>query len=304
MKMQAVLLSGYGFMKSSGVRREFRVSNGELQLVADTWGDPSAPAVLLAHGGGQTRHAWGETARLLAEQGKYAVALDMRGHGESDWDKQSRYDFQHYAGDLSEIVQQLLSQGAGQKPAAVGASLGGISSLIAHHLNHQQLFSEIVLVDITPRVEMDGLGRIRDFMLEHAEKGFASLEEAADFVSSYTPNRKRSNNTDGLKKNLRLGDDGRYRWHWDPKFFAKRPDQKREGHVKFTLMEDAAKALTIPTLLVRGKVSDLVSPEGAKEFLDLVPHAEFIDIDEAGHMVAGDKNDIFSSAVINFLCRR
>jgi len=289
-------------MKAGSVRRVFKVANGELQLIADTWGDPDDPAVLLAHGGGQTRHAWGETARLLSEQGKYAIALDMRGHGESDWDKEGRYDFSHYAQDLKDVTEQL-----GTQPSAVGASLGGISSLIAHHLNNQNLFSELVLVDITPRVEMDGLGRIRDFMLEHAEKGFASLEDAAAFVASYTPNRKRSNNgnnNEGLKKNLRLGEDGRYRWHWDPKFFAKRPDQKREGHVKFTLMEEAAKGLTIPVMLVRGKISDLVSPEGAKEFLDLVPHAEFVDIDEAGHMVAGDKNDIFSSAVIKFLCRK
>ena len=287
-------------------RRTFKVANGELQLVADAWGHPAHPAVLLAHGGGQTRHAWGETARLLSEQGKYAVALDMRGHGESDWDKEGRYDFRDYAADLKNIVDELGALNiSNKKPAAVGASLGGISSLIAHHLNDQNLFSEIVLVDITPRVEMDGLGRIRDLMLEHAEKGFASLEAAAEFVASYTPNRKRSgNNLDGLKKNLRLGEDGRYRWHWDPKFFAKRPDQKREGHVKFTLMEEAAQALTIPTLLVRGKISDLVSPEGAQEFLDLVPHAQFVDIEEAGHMVAGDKNDIFSSAVIKFLCQK
>jgi len=285
-------------------RIEFKVADNSLRLVADAWGDPRHPAVLLAHGGGQTRHAWGETARLLSEQGKYAIALDLRGHGESDWDKEGRYDFSHYAQDLRDVVGKLTS-----KPAAVGASLGGISTLIAHHLSDQNLFSEIVLVDITPRVEMDGLGRIRDFMLEHAEKGFASLDEAAAFVASYTPNRKRSDNNrhgsnEGLKKNLRLGEDGRYRWHWDPKFFAKRPDQKREGHVKFTLMEDAAKALVIPTMLVRGKISDLVSSEGAQEFLDLVPHAKFVDIEEAGHMVAGDKNDIFSSAVIDFLCRK
>jgi len=291
-------------MSAESVRRIFTVANDELQLVADAWGDPGNPAVLLAHGGGQTRHAWGETARLLSEQGKYAVALDLRGHGESDWDKEGRYDFRDYAADLKTIVETLAMDASGKKPAAVGASLGGISSLIAHHLNDQNLFSEIVLVDITPRIEMDGMGRIRDFMLEHAENGFATLEEASAFVASYTPNRKRSgNNLDGLRKNLRLGDDGRYRWHWDPKFFAKRPDAHREGHVRFTLMEEAAKALEIPTLLVRGKVSDLVSPEGAQEFLGMVPHAEFVDIEEAGHMVAGDKNDIFSSAVIRFLCR-
>jgi pimeloyl-ACP methyl ester carboxylesterase len=284
-------------MKIHSTRREFRVSQGELKLIADTWGDPSAPAVLLAHGGGQTRYAWGDTARLLAEQGKYAVALDLRGHGESDWDNQARYDFSHYAQDLRDVVEQL-----GSSPAAVGASLGGISSLIAHHQNAHQLFSSLVLVDITPRVEMDGLGRIMDFMLSRAEQGFASLEEVADFVASYTPHRKRSNNLDGLKKNVRLCEDGRYRWHWDPKFFARRKtDHSREGFARFTLMEEAARALTIPTLLVRGKVSDLVSPEGAKEFLALAPHAEYIDIEEAGHMVAGDKNDIFSGAVIDFL---
>lgn len=280
----------------SSTRREFSVSNGELKLVADTWGDPSAPAVLLAHGGGQTRHAWGNTAQQLAAQGKYAVALDLRGHGESDWDKQARYEFDHYAQDLTAVVDQL-----GSKPAAVGASLGGISSLIAHHRQGHQLFSSLVLVDITPRVELDGLGRIRDFMVPKAEEGFASLEEVADWISSYTPQRKRSANLDGLKKNVRLCDDGRYRWHWDPKFFAARPDVQREGFARFVLMEEAARALTIPTLLVRGKISDLVSPEGAKEFLALAPHAKYVDIDEAGHMVAGDKNDIFSSAVIDFL---
>jgi pimeloyl-ACP methyl ester carboxylesterase len=282
--------------KQQSTRREFSVSNGELKLIADTWGDPSASPVILAHGGGQTRHAWGNTAQQLAQQDKYAVALDLRGHGESDWDTQARYEFSHYAQDLKAVVDQL-----GSQPAAVGASLGGISSLIAHHQHDHQLFSSLVLVDITPRVELDGLGRIRDFMVPKAEEGFASLEEVAEWISSYTPQRKRSSNLEGLKKNVRLCEDGRYRWHWDPKFFAARPDVKREGFARFTLMEEAARALTIPTLLVRGKISDLVSPEGAKEFLELAPHARYIDIEEAGHMVAGDKNDIFSGAVIDFL---
>lgn len=284
-------------MNGDVVRREFTVGkHNHLTLVADTWGDPDAEPVLFAHGGGQTRHAWGQTACLLAEQGFYTLALDLRGHGDSSWDPDADYSFQDYAADLKCVAEQL-----GGKPMAVGASLGGISSLIAHHATGQQLFSKIVLVDITPRVELRGLGRIRDFMLERAETGFASLQEAAEYVAAYTPNRTRSANTDGLKKNLRLGADGRYRWHWDPKFFATRPDQQRQGHARFESMEQAARALTIPALLVRGRISDLVSPEGAREFLELVPHARFVDVGEAGHMVAGDKNDVFSSAVIEFL---
>ena len=285
-------------MSGESVCRTFTVGkHHHLTLVADTWGDPAAEPILFAHGGGQTRHAWGQTARLLAEQGFYTLALDLRGHGDSSWDPGEDYSFQDYAADLQSVADQL-----GRKPMAVGASLGGISSLIAHHVSRHQLFSKIVLVDITPRVELSGLGRIRDFMLEHAETGFASPQEAAEYVAAYTPNRRRGANAEGLKKNLRLGADGRYRWHWDPKFFAARPDQKRAGHARFELMEEAARALTIPALLVRGRISDLVSPEGAREFLELVPHARFVDIEEAGHMVAGDKNDIFSGAVIEFLC--
>jgi pimeloyl-ACP methyl ester carboxylesterase len=279
---------------------EFRTSRGNLRLVADAYGNPALQPVLLAHGGGQTRHAWGKTAEQIADEGFYAVALDLRGHGESDWAHDKDYHFQTYAQDVIDVASSFT-----RKPIAVGASLGGISSLTGHDMAGHELLQALVLVDITPHMEADGLTRIRDFMLEHAANGFASLEEAADFVASYTPHRKRSadpekKNHEGLRKNLRLCEDGRYRWHWDPAFMDRRPRPPGET-IRVNFLEEAARALTIPTLLVRGRVSDLVSPESAQEFLKMVPHAQYVDIQDAGHMVAGDQNDIFSSAVLEFL---
>lgn len=276
---------------------EFRTSRGNLRLVADAYGDSHAQPVLLAHGGGQTRHAWGKTAQQMADEGFYAVSLDLRGHGESDWAADKDYHFSTYAQDVIDVASSF-----GRPPIAVGASLGGISSLTAHDMTQHRLLRALVLVDITPHMEADGLMRIRDFMMEHAAHGFANLEEAADFVASYTPQRKRSNNTEGLRKNLRLCEDGRYRWHWDPDFLDKRSHQADDGDtIRVNFLEDAARRLAIPTLLVRGRVSDLVSPESAREFLSMVPHAEYVDIQDAGHMVAGDQNDIFSTAVLDFL---
>ncbi len=275
----------------------FQTSRGALRLVADAYGDPQLQPVILAHGGGQTRHAWGKTAQQVADAGFYAVAVDLRGHGESDWAADKDYAFDTFAQDFIDIAKTF-----SQKPVAVGASLGGISSLAAQQIAHQNLLRALVLVDVTPHLEADGLARIRDFMLERAVQGFASLEEAAEFVASYTSHRKSRGSTEGLRKNLRLCDDGRYRWHWDPNFMIRTGHRPEDGStIRVGFLEESARALTIPTMLVRGRMSDLISPESAQAFLRMVPHAQYADIQDAGHMVAGDQNDIFSSAVLGFL---
>jgi non-heme chloroperoxidase len=129
--------------------------------------------------------------------------------------------------------------------------------------------------------------------------GFASLEEVADAIASYQPHRKRKRSLDGLAKNVRLADNGKYRWHWDPKFHSGIRDvEKRQER-----MEACARNLSLPTLLVRGGLSDILSEEGAREFLALCPQAEYVNVTDAGHMVAGDRNDIFAGAVIDFLAR-
>jgi non-heme chloroperoxidase len=266
---------------------------GGIVLAADAYGDPSHPPVLLLHGGGQTRFAWGGTAAQLAADGWYAISMDMRGHGESAWDDAGDYSVAAYVDDLHHVVSQL-----GAPPVLVGASLGGIAALLAEGESDASRCAALVLVDIAPQIEGSGALRIIQFMQGGAD-GFASLEEAADAVAAYLPHRERPRDLSGLAKNLRELPDGRLRWHWDPRFLqpghGPAPGQQPER------MRGAARALRVPTLLVRGKLSDLLSEEGAQEFLALVPHARFADVSDAGHMVAGDRNDRFSAAVIEFL---
>ncbi len=184
-----------------------------LKLAADVVGEPKRGAVMLAHGGGQTRHSWQAAAKRLAERGFKAVSLDLRGHGESDWAPDGQYEITLFASDLANVARTLPG-----KPALIGASLGGMSGLMCEALVAPGTFSSLTLVDIIPRSDPEGVDKIMGFMGANLENGFASLEEAADSIAAYLPHRKRPTDLSGLKKNLRLGDDGRYRWHWDPRF--------------------------------------------------------------------------------------
>jgi pimeloyl-ACP methyl ester carboxylesterase len=290
-------------------KAEFTGANGN-RLVGDVFGDnrPEAmgPAVMLLHGGGQTRHAWRTTAAELAQRGFTAYAIDQRGHGDSEWVADGAYLFPNFASDVKAVADQLTRRHGG-KPVAIGASMGGIASMLAEGESFrdtgEHVISSLVLVDITPRVDYEGVSKVQGFMRAHAQDGFATIEEAADAVAQYLPHRPRPKSNEGLKKNLRLGPDGRWRWHWDPRFMQGRqsfdPDRKKLE----ASMLDAARNIKVPALLVRGGSSELVQEAHAKEFLEIVPHAEYVDVGGARHMVAGDANDHFSTAVIDFLTR-
>jgi len=273
------------------------------KLVADVFGDGGI-AVLLLHGGGQTRHAWTKTAIEIARQGNTAYALDQRGHGDSDWVANGAYEFADYAADAKAVAAELARR-TGGKPIVIGASLGGLAALLAEgeaeRIEGGNIFSALVLVDITPRVDMSGVAKVLGFMRAHAGEGFASIGEAAQAVADYLPQRPRPKSHEGLKKNLRLSPDGRWRWHWDPRFLDGRREAGGDRHATEAAFVSAARRIRIPALLVRGGSSELVKETHAKEFLGLVPHADYVDVGGARHMVAGDRNDHFSAAVLSFI---
>ena len=263
------------------------------QIAIDTWGEPSNPAVILMHGGGQTRHAWKGTGQKLADANFYAISMDLRGHGDSDWvDSEVGYTEAELAADLVCVIKELKLN----KPVLVGASLGGMAALTAIGFEMTEA-GALVLVDIVPGFTKSGAARVLQFMAMGA-KGFDSLDEIKAIVKTYQSHRKSSHKSDGLSKNVRLGDDGRYYWHWDPAFLKRSTDD-------FLLVQDAlkecAKNINVPTLLVRGGLSDLLTDEGAQEFLKSCPQADYTNVTDAAHMVAGDRNDIFTEAVISFL---
>lgn len=279
---------------------EFTGAEGN-RIVGDLWDGRGHP-VLFLHGGGQTRRAWDLTARRVADAGMRAITVDLRGHGESEWAASGNYTFADYGADAAAIIRQTAER-FHAAPSAVGASLGGLSSLIAQ-TTYGPLLDSLVLVDITPRMDVGGVAKIQSFMGSRMEEGFGSLEEAADAIAGYMPHRKRPRSLDGLRKNLRLDADGRYRWHWDPAFM------KSERNVNFRARETMEYLLAnlprlhLPVLLVRGMQSELVHEDYVKEFVDLAPSASYVDVGGAGHMVAGDRNDVFCSAILEFLTDR
>lgn len=264
-----------------------------VSIAGDCWGDPSGPLILLQHGGGQTRHAWKNVGETLGRAGYYAVAFDARGHGDSDWAPDGVYGQDIMVEDLRCVVAAL----GGRRPVLVGASMGGGTSLVAVGEDRVDA-TALVLVDIAPQIEAEGVQKIQAFMSQKPE-GFDTLEEVAAAIGAYQPHRKPPKDLAGLAKNLRLGPDGKYRWHWDPRFMTLR----REMDKRVIRLEACARALALPTLLVRGGLSDVLSEAGAQAFLQLCPHSEYVNITDAGHMVAGDRNDIFGNAVIDFLSR-
>lgn len=271
------------------------VASGDLNLRGEAHGPRDGAPVLLLHGGGQTRHSWSAVADRLADVGHRAIAMDLRGHGESDWAADGDYSIAAFARDVGAMVAHL-----GGAPVVVGASLGGMAALVAEGEATVELSSGLVLVDIAPQIEPAGVDRIVGFMTAHTE-GFASLDEAADAIAAYRPDRPRPADLGGLEKNLRRGPDGRWRWHWDPGFLD--PGRGPSNRTDPARLDDAARRVQVPTLLVRGRRSDLLSEAGAQHFLGLVPHARFVDVADAGHMVVGDRNDAFSTAVLDFVAR-
>jgi len=272
-----------GFNGASGV-----------QLAADTFGAPDAPAVLMLHGGGQTRHAWDATARTLAAGGWRSITVDLRGHGESTHPRPAAYALEDFAEDVRTLIAQLA-----QPVVVIGASLGGMAALLALTEPTPAPAAGLILVDVAHRFQPRGGARIASFMEAHPD-GFATLADAADAVAAYLPYRARPRDTTGLRHNLRR-EAGRWKWHWDPEVLAQARtliDDPRRLTERLTL---AAKRLRQPCLLVRGADSDVLTAAIAQEFTELAETAAVAEVRGAGHMVAGDNNDAFSAAICTWL---
>ena len=265
-----------------------------VKIAADVGGDPRHTPIILMHGGGQTRRSWGTAVTALIARGYYVVSVDLRGHGESGWPEDADYSLNAFVFDLCALMKAL------PRPAVVvGASLGGVIGLLAVG-EQRSPAAALVLVDIAPDMDRQGAANITGFMKAYPN-GFATVEEAAAAVAAYLPHRPRPKETSGLRRNLRVAADGRFYWHWDPRLTERRSVPMAEIAGR---MNEATAHVTVPTLLVRGEHSELISEAAIETFRGLLPGAEYVDVKGARHMVAGDENSLFNQAVLDFLSRR
>ena len=272
--------------------REFEGANG-VRLAADVYGEAGSPSVVCFPGAGQTRHAWRRTALRLASLGYHVVSVDLRGHGGSSWARDGDYSIEAFAADVRAMIQALPDP-----PILLGASIGGIASAIAVGEATSCLARALILVDVVPNMAAAGLDRIRSFM-SAGHAGFSSVEEASAAVLRYLPERRPGSSHRGLKRNLRPGADGRWYWHWDPAFHAASKHRADEG--MFARMAAAARNIKIPVLIISGSRSEVVHDEGVTQLRQLIPRARCFQVPDATHMIVGDQNDAFNSAVSEFV---
>jgi pimeloyl-ACP methyl ester carboxylesterase len=272
-------------------RADFRGAR-DIALAADAFGRMENPCIVLLPGGGQTRFAWRRSAATFAQNGYYVLSFDLRGHGASGWAADGDYSIDAFAGDVVCIARQV--------PAGavfVGASIGGIAALVAAGESPTPFARALVLIDVVPQMPQAALDRIRAFMSAGAN-GFASLEEAAATVRAYLPHRPERPDI-ALQNNLRTGTGGRLYWHWDPAFHAGSKQRAQAGML--LRMEAATRGIGVPVLLVCGERSEVVDEPAVAHLLQLLPCAKAVRVADAGHMVAGDRNDAFGAAVLDFL---
>ncbi len=242
------------------------------------WGTPGLPPIVFLHGGGLNAHTWDLVCAALRRE-RHCVALDQRGHGESEWSPQMDYSTESHAGDLEAFVQAL----GVDRFVLVGMSLGGVNAL-AWAGQHSRRLAGLVLVDVGPEIRFDGVRKIQAFTSEATP--LDSVEQFVDRALGFNPRRNRELLRRSLLHNLRRMPDGRFMWKYD---------QRHRGKVdpaayarRRELLWSAVDAVECPTLVVRGAQSDVFHDEDAERLATRLRQGRWVRIEGAGHTVQGD----------------
>lgn len=271
------------------------VGQDGIKLAASAYGPVDGSPVLMLGGMGQTRHGWARAAERLGEQGFRAISLDLRGHGESEWSDDGGYGYARTAGDLLAVIDAL-----GRAAILVGASLGGKIALVAAGQGGPAKVRALVMVDTVPRTNPTGVADVTQVLRAPAD-GFASPDAAAAELARIRNRPVQPGAGERLRRNMRVDATGRWHWHWDPAWMDR--DQGIGIVAATEYLESHAAGLTVPVLLTRGELSQVVTDQGLDAFRAIVPQLEIETIAGAGHMIVGDRNDAFADAVSAFLAR-
>lgn len=266
--------AGLAWSGPPSVRRVFADLGDGRRISALRWGI-GPPQLILLHGGGQNGHTWDTVALAL---GRPAIAVDLPGHGRSDWREDHDYAPVTLAGDLAVAISSWAPGGA----AVVGMSLGGLAGLALSEVR-PQLVDRLAMVDIAPGTDAKRVEPIVAFL--SGPERFGSVQEMLDRTVAFSPNRPIAALRRGVLHNARQLADGSWTWRWDPI----RQWRLGEHQIDFTALWSAVDALRVPLLLVRGSASRVVSDDDVAELLRRQPTAQVAVIEGAGHSVQGDR---------------
>ncbi|MGZ5130079.1 MAG: alpha/beta fold hydrolase [Caldimonas sp.] len=269
---------------------ERRVEVGGLALRYLEWGAADAPAVVLLHGGGQSAHTWDVCCLILARRYR-CLALDQRGHGDSDWSSEGAYGFDDHAGDVAGFVERLELR----RPLLVGMSMGGINATV-YASRHAGRLRGLVSVDVCPDVQFEPVQRLMQGL--GAYRFFASPRDAAQRLSRQGARRSVDLLEDTLAYNLRETDDASWTWKYDPRTLAdKSAEQILAPRQAIWGMLDG---VTCPVLVGRGGDSEVFSDADAAKFAAHLPHATRVTVAKARHSVQTDNPRGLAAAITAF----
>ncbi len=240
------------------------------------WGGNGHP-ILFLHGGGINAHTWDVVCLMLRER-YHCIALDQRGHGDSEWSPAIDYGVATQVGDVQGFIEKL----GLENPVLVGQSMGGLNS-IAYAIRHSAKMKGLVVVDVGPEINSAGTQRIREFSstpeLESLE---AFLERAVKFNPIRDPRVLRRS----LFYNLRQLPTGKWSLKHDQRR-ASDDSWRIAAEQRERILRDVSN-ISCPTLIVRGGKSDVLSDDAAERFAHMLPHARWVRVENAGHNVQGD----------------
>lgn len=255
------------------------------------WGDPRAQSVLLLHGSNQSAHSWDLVSLHLADR-FHVFALDQRGHGDSEWSRDSDYSSSAMGLDAAAFINAM----GLDHLIVVGHSMGGQNAMRLT-LSHPERVTRLCLVDIGPELSDEGAKSIRRFITETRE--FDDIDHFVERVQQYDPYRSREHIERTVRYNLLQRADGKFISKHDHGPRLKATGEHRARGDRFTL--DDVSDLPMPLLLIRGADSTILTAEAAERFATTVPDGKLVTVPDAGHNVHGQNTPAFLDALVPFL---
>jgi pimeloyl-ACP methyl ester carboxylesterase len=282
--------AGLAWHGRPAVERRFADVGGGRRVSALAWGS-SPPELVLLHGGAQNAHTWDTVALAL---GRPLVAVDLPGHGHSDWRADGDYTIENMATDVT-VVMRSLAPGA---RFLVGMGLGSPVAVLVT-ARHPELVDRLALIDsgggpspagAAPRQSKAG-ATVTEFVT--GQQTFPTFDEMLARTVRYNVNRSERSLRRGVTHNAKQLEDGTWTWRWDPAHTRSTRD--------FSVLTEAYAALQVPVTLIRGELSDIVTDEGAAAFIEAHPGSRLVTIAGAGHGVQGDRPLELASALSEIL---
>jgi pimeloyl-ACP methyl ester carboxylesterase len=274
------------------LQAQHHVLLGSMRLHYLDWGTAGRPPVVFLHGGGLNAHT-GDLVCASLRGERHCLALDQRGHGDSEWSPEMDYTTESQVDDLEAFMKSL----GVERCVLVGMSLGGVNAL-AWAGRHSRRLAGLVLVDIGPEVRADGVRKIAAFTSE--AQPLDSIDQFIDRALTFNPRRNRELLRRSLLHNLRRMPDGRWMWKYDQRHRGRAPDPEATARRR-ALLWSAVDAVECPTLVVRGAQSNVFHDEDAERLAGRLRRGRWARIDGAGHTVQGDNPAALLVALREFL---